>query len=941
MADAGSWELDDYPIGRQLLAMLSDRTRNGLRQGSRTYPIIVLTPGGPGVPAGEYLDKLRAAAARMNIPHAAPALPIAPDATDPDPKIAILREIAKPTAWLPAQRSVPRLTFRRSDLVTGLGAHPHETGRVLRGHVWSGAIAFAAAVISGIAQGIAGTVPLWLLLGDSALVLIVALVIGYVVAQLSAPEGRARFLARAGAGSRYRWLATSSFFAVLGGYGYDERRRLVVERLAGKSGDEPEYVWQVRTFAFLEDLRAAYQRLTPSLRGFKRHSVPVLFLKGITEANGGEALLQAISDIRSRRSEFHPLLVIATEGEPDGTRPPSGDGTGPAASQERAGEPEPTRENGRVRLSVADEIKRWEESLGTAQAPSGRPYVLPITIPDQQPDEAAKTPLKPRRRPPWTWLWSRWSAAGLAVILVVGGASYNLGLNATYCHVGLPFSANTDTWKVTDADGSIECVGVATDGVRFESTADSVGLDGHRRLPTGGPLAGTHGAFTLADLQRRIAQENTRVLTSGKPYVTIMYAGPLTAAAGQDQATITTLHELAGAYLAQYANNGTGEAGTIASKLEIRLLPVNTGGNMAFSGQVADRMLAIARADPTVIGVVGMGRNTRASYGAITRLSDAGLAVLSTVNSSDKLPQLRNYYGLASTDHDEATAAAHYLARALPPIRHAMIVSRSPGPPGDNYSVELAADMGAQLHAGTTTPVQYDDPNDVNGQVSAACGKVTPDDPYDFIYFAGRAEDLNGLVNALNNNGCTDRHMTLVGGDEMSRVRYGSGPYNVLLPPSVTTYYTTFNYLPTLTAGHRDQTVPFFVLAHNRFGIGPGQQSLLADGQMPLAYDATAALATAARAAYTGLGLSDKQARVPGSSTVSAGSVLLELPSITMGGATGTIDFGKDATHALNGPGDHGLTLVEVSVAGSAPQYQPMCGRLNGGEVAGTLQNCP
>jgi len=915
--NAGAWKIGDYPIGRQLLRLLDDLTRN--RQGARTYPLVILEPGDPDVDTGAYLDQLRAAAQEMNIPHVAPALPV-----DPDSTIAVLNEISKPTAWQPPHPNFGALTFPRSELVATLHENPGETGHAARARVWGAAIGFAAAVISGIAQGVAGTVPLPLLLLDSALVLLVVLLIGYVVAQLTVPSGRARLLARVGPGSRYRWLATSSFFAVLGGHGYSERRRLVVERLTARTSGEPEeserrhYLWQVRTFAFLEDLRAAYRRLTPGLGGFKRPSVPVLFLKGISEANGGVELLKAMSDIRSRRSEFHPLLVIATEADGAGRR---------------------TAGAGAARLTVNDRLKEWKESLGTEQAPSiggGEPYVLRIPIPDEKPDEAQQPSRQPRRRPVVTWAWSRWSAAAVAFALVIGGTYYHLGLVSTYCQVAIPFSANTDSWKVTDADGDTECVGVSTQGVRFEATADSVRLDGHRAAPTNAELSRTRGQFTLADLQRRIDQANTQVRESGKPYVTILYAGMLTAASGHDQATVTSIRELAGAYLAQLANNETGQSGTVGSALKMRLLPVNVGENMAFSRPVTDRMLHIARTDPTVIGVVGMGRNNHASYHAITRLSDAGVAVLSTVNSSDRLPILSHYYGLASTDHDEAAVAAHLVDRVLRrPVRHAMIVSRLPGRSGDIYSSELAADVHAQLRADRITPVRYNGSDDINGQVSAACA-ASGADPFDLVYFAGRAEDLNGLVNALNDSGCTGRRMTLVGGDEMSRVRYGSGVYDVLLPSSVTTYYTTFTYLRNL----RTQGNPFFVLARNAFGIGPEQRSLLVDGQMALAFDATAALAGAARKAFTGLDLAEQHPRVPGSQAVSAGSVLLELPSTNMSGATGTIDFRQDFAHSQNGPGNRGLTLVKVTTTNGTPNDHPLCGRLNGGTRAGGLPRC-
>jgi hypothetical protein len=73
-----------------------------------------------------------------------------------------------------------------------------------------------------------------------------------------------------------------------------------------------EFRLQMKPLAFLEDLRAAHRKLSPTLRGLKRPVPPVVFLKGVTASNGGVELLSAMSDIRSRRSELHPLLVVAS-----------------------------------------------------------------------------------------------------------------------------------------------------------------------------------------------------------------------------------------------------------------------------------------------------------------------------------------------------------------------------------------------------------------------------------------------------------------------------------------------------------------------------------------------------------------------------------------------------------------------------------------------------
>lgn len=407
------------------------------------------------------------------------------------------------------------------------------------------------------------------------------------------------------------------------------------------------------------------------------------------------------------------------------------------------------------------------------------------------------------------------------------------------------------------------------------------------------------------------------------------------------------IRSLAGAYLAQLGNNHTGEPGAVGNRLKIRLLPVNVGENMYFSRQVADQILTLARRDLTIVGVVGMERNTDASQAAITRLNDAGLAVLDTVNSSDRLPTLSHYYGLASTDHDEAALAAYAARKALKgrPATHAMIVSRAPGATKDDYSAELAADAEQQLRSVRTSPVRYGGADDIGGQVRTACAAATGD-PFDLIYFAGRAEDLYNLINNLGGGGCAKRPLTpltLLGGDEVARAHFGNGQHDVVLPPGINVYFTSATYPKNLIAHGRDRFNFFFALARNNLGITSTNQALLADGQMALTYDATSVLAQAAQEAFTVLDLAPHNDSLsPGSRAVTSGSVLLELPSLKWDqAATGTVDFTKD-DHDLNGPGNRGLTLVSVTVDGNgAAKYQPVCGRMNGGGRVASLPPCP
>jgi len=304
------------------------------------------------------------------------------------------------------------------------------------------------------------------------------------------------------------------------------------------------------------------------------------------------------------------------------------------------------------------------------------------------------------------------------------------------------------------------------------------------------------------------------------------------------------------------------------------------------------------------------------------------------------LPSLSHYYGIVSTDHDEAVAARYAAGQAFGnrTVR-AMIVSRDPGPSQDQYSSELAADARQELRRDSPSSITYSGIDDIAAKVRTEC-ENTGGPPYELVYFAGRAEDLPGLVSGLRGGGCTSHPLTLIGGDEVSRTPFGGGQHQVLLPANVTVYYTIFTHLPDLTAGSDELNIPFLLLARNILGIDQ-PRTLIADAQMAVTYDAASALAQAAQEAFSMLDLTRPGTiLVPGSHAVTSGSVLLELPSLEMKQAvTGTVDFTRDR-QTRNGVGNRGLTLVKVTMTDTAPKYEPICGRMNGGGRVPALKPC-
>ncbi|MFC6929600.1 hypothetical protein ACFQHO_04020 [Actinomadura yumaensis] len=547
---------------------LFDRLTQSLpwRLNVRPFPVLILEPGEDGAPEERFLDAFKRSATELGLPSVSPAPGSAPREAN---AVDLVDAMAQPLKWNHPQPHFVRFRFPRSALVASIeeaGGRPREVGApvlpcrrspVAAVQAWN-----AAAGLFDRRGGPFGVQPWWPAIG--ALLAVVAGGIAeqssrrslvaaaaciaaalLVLAALSTRRIWLPVVSHVGFGSRYRWLASSSFFGVLGESGVDEqgggvqggfedRLHRVFERLS--EDDAAGFLLQLKTFALLEDVRDNYRKASFGLRGFKRTAPPVAFLAGITPDNGGFDVVTALSDIRSRRSELHPLLVIASVGRDS-----------VAALDALTQSPD-------GRLAPQVRYERWRTSLGTAQGPSQEvalPWLLRVPVAGDPAGGDAPAP-RVRRRPRWTWVWSVRSLAASVLVFAAAATYVQSDLRSTYCTVGLPFTWNADTRLQTNDNGTRECVGVSTGGVRFERRAKSIGLDGRDHVPSG---SNTGASLTLADLQSRIKSENDAVARSGEPYVTIVHAGVFTASAGQGELTLSSVRELAGAYLAQLRTN--------------------------------------------------------------------------------------------------------------------------------------------------------------------------------------------------------------------------------------------------------------------------------------------------------------------------------------------------------------------------------------------------
>ncbi|MFD5035890.1 ABC transporter substrate-binding protein [Streptomyces sp. NPDC058377] len=730
-----------------------------------------------------------------------------------------------------------------------------------------------------------------------------------------------------------RWLATTSSLAASStAYPSDgwsrfspsgswrvirARAAAVAERVADAgSGDEHarQFHLELRVQALLEDLLDSYRAHALDWRRGKRTVPPVVFLPTATQDNGGILLINAINNVRSRRSEVDPLLLLASL---------------PADRIMRHTPPLPPEPpaDGRSGSGARARYESWVEDLSVGQAPAAAvalAWVLRLPLPTEQlTHEHAHVQLVTHRV---RRTWVRWVMSGRTVTLVLVAALLGTFLwseqwKETYCY-GPLVGRSTDAVRLDGPGGAEECIGVATASeVRF---AEGNTLQ----------LNGAGEGVTFERIEQAVREQNAGI-KPGEPRVTVVYAGPLTGSDSNKEDTRKGLEELTGVYLHQRFVNDTANR-----SVKLRVLTANGGQDMLRQTTAVRKIIEVARRDPSVVGVVGLGRNTTDSAAATGLLQRAGLPVVDTTNSGSDLARLYpNYFGLAATDEEQADAVgliARQLADRLDRPQ-AVVLSRKVGNEDkDRYTteqrrvgLEMLKESGFALAADTRYSLSEDGGSaNLDAPLHTICGAERVPDA---LYFAGRVEDVNTLMSGLGQtSGCSDKKITVFTGDDLTKARFDD---STKLADKVTLYYGAL--APMSQGGGRafyddsrkalqallpdGQQLP--ALPKER----PYEDMMYASGQTVISYQATAALYAAA---------------TRGDTPQSAAETWATLYSVALHDMpTGTITFRGTTPYADQKV--HGLNIVEVTRPGPDAQSRVVCGRAAGDRKPLTRADCP
>ncbi|TWG07826.1 hypothetical protein [Saccharopolyspora dendranthemae] len=703
----------------------------------------------------------------------------------------------------------------------------------------------------------------------------------------------------------YRWFRRQRYLApeVPGNFlGFAER---LTENEWNK--EVPEQVAKFLTNTLLEDLRRSYRRFPWRLRGKWRTTYTTVLLDNVTRSNGGYALLKLVNDIRNETGLIDPLLLITTSS----LVPPHA--------------VEPTVDNVLDVVSQAHEANKqgyraWRHKLAEARrARRDMTWYLPVEIPRAASGDAEKSEIRRHLAaadkyalpsPPW-WSQRGVPATLLLAVLGAGALSYSTWSEA---HCGIPFQppwqwagASPDLSHVQTAGQ--ECVGV-TDGTFLEAFIGAI--------PPGQTTPTAKSVHTLlselGSIGEAIAQENQTALDTAaatdRPVLTLVYLGDLSP--GADAFNLSAQHEtLAGIAVAQ-ANQNEGNDTPL-----VRVLIANGGKDMQHGEKVVQNQIAaLAKQDPTIIGVVGLNYSRDETFNAIKELGSAGLPTVASTLSYDEVPTFSpTYFQVSPPNRTQAARAVEFAAqRGL--TEHARIYRASAR---DRYSTNLADDVAAEFTArnpGTSTEWLAANPH-VAGREACLAGQN------DLVYYAGRGADFRVFLDGVAAS-CPNDPPVILGGDDVASHVANREARNA--QRGIPYYFQSFAVAPrtpdpddSLTDG-LDPAAHDFYCKLNVFllkldqpastdSCPPREGDLSLDGHAALAHDAASVLLRAADQLQRGGPFPITPGTVWRQINADQHRADKDLPS-PYHLVTGTIDFGTDTNNRV--PKDKMVWTLQV-----------------------------
>jgi ABC-type branched-subunit amino acid transport system substrate-binding protein len=224
-------------------------------------------------------------------------------------------------------------------------------------------------------------------------------------------------------------------------------------------------------------------------------------------------------------------------------------------------------------------------------------------------------------------------------------------------------------------------------------------------------------------------------------------------------------------------------------------------GNGAINQAEAVNEIVAAKDGLHIVAVVGLGQSLVETRKAAAALSEAGIAVVSSMASADNMNQhvdgaggyIRRFFRITPTNVDAGRAAATYVRQRG--YRKVMLVQDDN--PDDIYSLSLGRAFGdsyQDIHEVLTYSSPKDSgstprPEYMEKMFADLHARICLEEP-DLVYFAGRGVDLRPFLQTLSENGQCDRpQVDILTSDDASNIVSRSLP--ALADSRVRLFYTS------------------------------------------------------------------------------------------------------------------------------------------------------
>ncbi|MBQ0926868.1 ABC transporter substrate-binding protein [Saccharopolyspora endophytica] len=304
------------------------------------------------------------------------------------------------------------------------------------------------------------------------------------------------------------------------------------------------------------------------------------------------------------------------------------------------------------------------------------------------------------------------------------------------------------------------------------------------------------------DLRQRINEHNATV--TAPDFVTVVVLDNMTPDAQFDSIGAEHVkHGVAGALTAASRANNELVAKATSPKVKLKLANYGAANEEA---DVAAQAIIDARDSERIVAVVGLGQSMDHTRLAATKLSEAGLAVVSGMASADNMNRsfdgdpayIQRFYRITPTNIDAAKAAVGFLK----PNQEDKLLLVHDTNPSDIYSGTLADAFKDAYHEKFQRypgEQPFDSPTKLNTgtrdeymekMFANVFSRICAEQP-DQVYFAGRGADLEVFLKTIASNGIcvNDLNLDIITSDDASSLL--NRPLPVFAPKQVRVFYTS------------------------------------------------------------------------------------------------------------------------------------------------------